>query len=97
MHILGKIEVDRTGRLMLTKIFREMPEEVVPSFDTKSKKLFFREKTEKDGPGIVRKIDGKNRVSLPREFLDDLGQEYYICAESADEHFVFPAKFLFIG
>ena len=97
MHIIGKSEVDRTGRLMLTKIFREMPERVVPSFDTKSKRLFFREVTEKDGPGVARKVDNKNRVSLPREFLDDFGQEYYICADSADEHFVLPTKFVFIG
>ena len=97
MHILGKIKVDRNGRLTLTKIFREMPEEIVPSCDAKSKKLFFREATRKDGPGIARKVDSKNRVSLPREFLNDLGQEYYICTESVDEHFVLPAKFLFIG
>lgn len=97
MHILGKIEVDRTGRLILTKIFREIPKEVVPLFDTKSKKLFFREATKKDSPGIVRKVDDKNRVCLPREFLDDLGQEYYICEESTEEHFVLPTKFLFVG
>lgn len=97
MHIVEKIAVDKAGRLSLTKVFEEIPEMVVPSFDTKTKKLFFLEVKNGNEPNYARKIDDRNRISLPKTLTEELGKEYYLCAESADEHFVFPCKYLFVG
>lgn len=95
--IVGKIEVDRVGRFMLTKIFDEMPERVVPSFDTGTKKLFFKEAAEDEDPRVARKVDSKKRVCLPRWVTDELGEEFFVFAESAKEHAVLPSKFVFMG
>ena len=97
MHIIEKITVDRAGRLSLTKVFGKMPEKVVPSFDTKTKKLLFKEVAEGDNPKMVRIVDSKNRVCLPKWMTEKLGTDYYVCAESANEHAVLPCKFVFVG
>ena len=97
MHIIEKVKVDGAGRLSLTKVFAKVPREVIVSFEPKSKKLVFTEIPENDNVAATRKIDSKNRVSLPKWLLEELGEEYYICSESVGEHYVLPSKFLFIG
>lgn len=97
MHIAEKIVVDDTGRLLLTKVFDEVPEKVIPLFDTKTKRLFFSEVASDDDPKLARKVDNRNRVCLPKKLIEELGKEYYLCVESTNEHFVLPCKFLFIG
>lgn len=97
MHIIEKVKVDGAGRLSLTKVFAEVPRKVVVSFEPKSKRLVFTEIPENDKTAVARKIDSKNRVSLPKWLLEELGEEYYICSESVGEHYVLPSKFLFIG
>ena len=97
MQIIEKIKVDRTGRLLLAKVFKEPPKELVILFDAKSKKLFFREATNTNEQKIARKVDSKNRISLPRWVIEELGTEYYVFVESLDKHYVMPSKFLFVG
>ena len=97
MYIIEKIKVDKIGRLSLTKVFTKMPKKVVISFESRSKKLIFTEIPEDSKAAAARRIDSKNRVSLPKWLLEELGEEYYICSESVGEHYVLPSKFLFIG
>lgn len=94
MHIIEKIRVDKYGRLLLTKVFEEVPRIVLISFDTKTKRLYFYEaKAEEKN---ARRVDEKGRVCLPKWAIEKLGREYYVCMESPDEHCVLPSKFLFV-
>ena len=97
MHIVERITVDKMGRLSLAKVFAKAPKMAIPSFDTRTKRLFFFEVKDTDKSILARKVDDKNRICLPKTLIDELGKEFYLCAESADEHFVFPCKYLFIG
>lgn len=96
MHIIEKITVDSAGRLLLTKLFKQMPREVLVAFDTRSKRLLFKGATNDDDPKLTRKVDEKNRVCLPKWIIEELGSGFYVCEESLDEHFVLPCKFIFI-
>lgn len=84
MHILDEIKADSSGRISITKLFDEVPREVLVLFDTEEKALFFWE-SKGDWPKVQRKVDSKGRVALP-EWFKKLGDEFYLVPESKEKH-----------
>ena len=93
MYIVEKMKVDRTGRIQISRLFEEIPEEVVPIFDTESRKLIFAVAEEGGSQLNKRKADSKGRVCLPRWMIDSLGEGFFLTTDSLEEHCLLPEKF----
>ena len=92
MHIVGEIKVDSSGRSNISKLFDEVPKEVLVLFDDNEKAIFLRE-SRGDWPSVQRKVDSKNRVCLPSWLRDKLGGEFYLTPESKERHCLLVKKF----
>ena len=92
MYIAEKIRTDRMGRIVIKKLFLELPEAVVVTFDTDTKELVFTMAEEGQNPSFKRRVDSKGRVSLPRWMIDELGELYILTIDSAERHSVLPEK-----
>ena len=65
MYIIGKISLDNTGRITLTRFFgNEIPRTIGVAYDSETKEIIVEPYDVKRNL-ILRTVDEKNRVSLP--------------------------------
>ena len=86
MYILDEIKVDSAGRVNVSKLFDEVPREVIILCDTKEKAIFFRECVQDDWLAVQRKVDSKNRITLPKWIRAKFGEVYYLVPDSKERH-----------
>jgi len=95
MQIIEEIEVDSSDRILITKLFdkNKMPKEVLVLYDTEEKAIFFRGDIQGEWSSVQRKVDSKNRVTLPKWIIEKLGREYYLVDDSKSRHHLLIKKF----
>ena len=92
MQILDEIKVDSVGRVCITKLFDEVPREVLVIFDDMEKAVFFIA-SDGEWPSTQRKVDSKNRVALPKRVREKAGDEFYLVPQSKENHCLLAKKY----
>ena len=65
MYIVGKISLDNTGRITLTRFFKnEIPRTIGVAYNSETKEIIV-EPYDVNRNLMLRTVDSKNRISLP--------------------------------
>ena len=81
LYIIKELSLDKAGRLLITDYYKgKPPKDVGLGYDPTRKEIVIRPYDESSGL-IHRKVDSKNRVSIPKWIIKKLGRNYYFAVD----------------
>ena len=83
LYIIKELSLDKADRLLITDYYKgKPPRDIGLAYDPVTKEIVIKPYDETSGL-IHRKVDSKNRVSIPKWIIKKLGRNYYFTVDDA--------------
>lgn len=90
LYIIKELSLDKANRIILTNFFEgKTPEYVGVGYDPARKELIVKPYDESSGL-IRHKVDGKNRVSIPKWIIEKCGRDFCIVVDDTGKRSITP-------